>query len=138
MNKRPRLERLHLDVALGTVRQQARELAILRDDFRAALPPVEAAHLVGVSTGCECVTVFADSATWCTRLRYCAPMLEAVAKTSSGQRPRLEFRVMPPAFRSPPSRRSPLSPDAVATLRSAARTVQDPALADALRRLADA
>ncbi|MGH7688564.1 MAG: hypothetical protein ACREN3_03090 [Gemmatimonadaceae bacterium] len=138
LSSKSRLERLTLDEPLGAVYRWARELALLRDAVAAVLPATESVHLVGVSTAAPGrLILFSDSAAWCTRLRYHAPMLEAAALPFLGLRPRLEFRTLPAVFQSAPSQRLPLSARATATLRSAARTIKDPALAAALKRLAE-
>ncbi|MGH8126808.1 MAG: DciA family protein [Gammaproteobacteria bacterium] len=123
---------------LAAVYRHAHTLAKLRNTLTEALEPEMRAHFMGVSGNSERLVIFADSATWATRLRYQAPDLEEAATRHLGSRPALVFRVLTDLSPSAPATlRSPWLPErVVATLEASARTVGDDELAAALRRLA--
>lgn len=129
---------LPLEAPLGAVCRHARRLASLRAALAATLGMPDGSHLAGVSLSSERLTVYADSPAWCTRLRFRAPAIEDTAERHIGRRLRLVFRTQPGTFRNPVPSQTPVSPRAASVLRSAARSINDPALAAALRRLADA
>lgn len=124
------------EAALEAVYRRARRLATLRKTLAAALDPGEAAHLAGVSGEGARLVIFADSAAWATRLRYRAPQFERALREQLGLCPQLIFRVLPESERVAPPSRAGLPARARAALESAARTIRDPDLAGALRRLA--
>lgn len=93
-------------------------------------------HFTGVSATIRKLVIFADSSAWCSRLRYHAPRFEETAQALTGIRPQVIFKVQLPVFRERDKPRRPLSDQAVRSLESAARSVDDEALATALRRLA--
>jgi hypothetical protein len=108
----------------------------MRDALCAILSPEERAHFTGVNANIGKVIVFADSPAWCTRFRYRAPQFMVALEGLTELRPRMEFKVQLPVFRQTPVARAVLSGEAVKCLESAARSINDEALARALRRLA--
>lgn len=129
--------RVPLEALPGAVCTRAKELARLRDALAATMDEEEVPHFLGVSANAAELVIFADSPAWCMRLRYRAPEFEAAAQALLGRVPRLVFRSQPPRFAPAEApRRRTLSERAVQTLLASARTVGDPTLAAALRRLA--
>lgn len=59
-----------LDTELAKLARFAGERASLLSKVKTLLPPTEAAHVVSVSIDADTMVVTADSAVWCSRLRY--------------------------------------------------------------------
>jgi len=134
--RREKLEHCRLEGLASGLKARTRELARLRDALAATLDSEGRTHFTGVSANVRKLVIFADSSAWCTRFRYRAPQFEAVAQDLTGIRPQMEFKVQLPMFRQAPAARQALSAEAVRCLESAARSIDDEALARALRRLA--
>jgi hypothetical protein len=115
---------------------KSRRLARLRDVVLAALDAQEARHIVGINADKNKLVIFADSSAWCTRLRYRAPEIEAAAERLLRTCPQVTFRVQPRPFHEIEPAGRALSSHARATIAAGSRTISDPELAAALRRLA--
>ncbi len=117
---------------------RARALASFERQVLACLPEDLAAncHVAGVRDGC--LRLFVDSAAWAARLRFHEPLLIKALARSGGQEIRkVQVRVSPREQPRPlPARKLTLSAENVKVLEQTARAVEDPRLAEALRRIA--
>ena len=116
------------------VREQQALLCAIRD----ALPESVARHCVGAAREGDCLTLFSDSATWATRLRFLGAELPRNLGGIGRTLREVRVRVAPPAVRAQPPSRSiePLSPATVQVLMETAASLSDGQLQEALRRLA--
>ncbi len=104
----------------------------------AQLPPELAPHCVGVAVEGVRLDLYADADVWATRLRYCqGELMAGLKKHARLTVSRVRVRVSPPVAVAPPAaRQARLSHASATAIRASAAAVRDPALRDALRRLA--
>lgn len=107
---------------------------------RAALPAELADRCRGAVVEGDALTLFVDSPSWATRLRFLAPTLLSQLAASGITCRSCRLRVMPAGESVAPVTYFPYNPSvgtaAVDAVRSAADDTEPGALADALRRLA--
>lgn len=115
-----------------------RSAALLRA-VRGALPPPSDSHCLHAGLHQGILTLTCDSPTWAARVRFAAPQVQAALRGGYGKITSCRVRVQP---QYEPRRRAEgrpqLSPEAVGHLRRAADDMEDPRIAAALRRLAQA
>ncbi len=124
---------------LGDLVARAWRLARATDCLRQGLPSPLGDHgrVAGFEGGT--VVVQADSAAWASRLRFMTAEVIAAVSPVLGRVDRVKVSVAspPPAARPAPRREPPqLGPEPAQTLARAAASVNDPALREALHRLA--
>ena len=117
---------------------RADRLARLSQIFHAYLPPHLRDHAVLVRLDAEGWEVQTDSPSWATRLRYALPTIrQALGQQVGMMLPKPRIRVVPAAEPVQPQRpRLTLTRHSAEVLETAARTLTDPRLGAALRRLA--
>lgn len=124
---------------LGEMVARARRLKQLSQIFYAYLPLPLREHVVLVRLDAEAWEVQTDTALWATRLRYLLPSIQQpLGQQLELNLPKPQIRVEPsiaPAVRRLRPRPS-LSQRSAEQIESLARTVNDPDLSAALRRLA--
>lgn len=128
----------HSDSVLGQLMTQADQLAERSRIFRAYLPAPLCDHVVLIRLDAESWEVQTESAGWATRLRYALSSIRPALGQHLGLAlPKPHIRVMPLEMPLQP-RRPPLTLTRrnAEVLESAARTLADPRLSAALRRLA--
>ena len=123
---------------LGQLMARAGRLNQLSQIFRAYLPPHLRDHAVLVRLDPEGWEVQTDAASWATRLRYALPTIrQALGQQLGISLPKPRIRVAPAAVAPQPRRpRLTLTRRNAEVLEAAARTLTDPRLGAALRRLA--
>jgi hypothetical protein len=123
---------------LGQLMAQAGQLNRLSQIFHAYLPPHLRDHAVLVRLDAEGWEVQTDSASWATRLRYALPTIrQALGQQVGVALPKPRIRVVPAATPAQTQRpRLTLTRHNAEVLETAARTLTDPRLGAALRRLA--
>ena len=128
----------HPPGVLGQLMARASQLNRLSQIFRAYLPPHLHDHAVLVRLDAEGWEVQTDSASWATRLRYALPTIrQGLGQQLGIALPKPRVRVVPAAAPSLPQRpRLTLTRRNAEVLETAARTLTDPRLGAALRRLA--
>jgi len=128
----------HPPGVLGQLIAQAGQLNRLSRIFRAYLPPHLHDHAVLVRLDAEGWEVQTDSASWATRLRYALPTIrQGLGQQLGIALPKPRVRVVPAAAPSLPQRpHLTLTRRNAEVLETAARTLTDPRLGAALRRLA--
>ena len=128
----------HPSGVLGQLMVRAERLARLSQIFRAYLPPHLRDHAVLVRLDAEGWEVQTDSPSWATRLRYALPTIrQALGQQVGITLPKPRIRVVPAAEPVQPQRpRLALTRRNAEVLETAARTLTDPRLGAALRRLA--
>jgi hypothetical protein len=128
----------HPTGVLGQLMARAGRLARLSQIFRAYLPPHLRDHAVLVRLDAEGWEVQTDSASWATRLRYALPTIrQALGQQVGLTLPKPRIRVVPAAVPAQTRRpRLTLTRRNAEVLEAAARTLTDPRLGAALRRLA--
>ena len=128
----------HPPGVLGQLMARAGRLAQLSQIFHAYLPPHLHDHAVLVRLDAEGWEVQTDSASWATRLRYALPTIrQALGQQLGIALPKPRIRVVP--AEAPVQTRRPrltLTQRNAEVLETAARTLTDPRLGAALRRLA--
>lgn len=107
---------------------------------RSLLPAEYRAHCLHVNLRQNEVLLLMDSPVWANRTRYVSPaILEKLNGLNASTLKRVRIQIAPqqnPEPNLPKSRRAALSPSGAETILGAADSVSDPALATALRRLA--
>lgn len=128
----------HPPGVLGQLMARADRLARLSQIFHAYLPPHLRDHAVLVRLDAEGWEVQTDSPNWATRLRYALPTIrQALGQQVGMTLPKPRIRVVPAAKPIQPQRpRLTLTRRNAEVLETAARTLTDPRLGAALRRLA--
>ncbi len=124
---------------LGALIDQAGRLARASERLRQRLAPPLADHSRVAGFAAGTAVVQADSAAWASRLRFMtAEVIEALAPVLGRvERVRVTVASPPPAPPAGPRPARPvLGPESARTLDLAAGSLDDPALAAALRRLA--
>lgn len=113
--------------------------AALLQAVRRALPPPSDTHCLHAGLRQGALTLTCDSPTWAARLRFAAPQVQAALRGVYGTITSCRVRVQPQSLVHPRGGDRPrLSPEAVSHLRQAAEDSEDPQIAAALRRLAQA
>jgi len=124
---------------LASLAAEARSLEDLRQRVIGCLPPDTAPHCLGADLKDGTLTLYLDSAAWTTALRYQhQALLTAVQAASRQPCNTLRLKVLPEPLPGVPPKPEPreLSTGTRQLLESTARGVDDPALADSLKRLA--
>lgn len=129
------------DNGLQPLFAHAHQLRSLNRMLRGALGEPLGPHVSLCNVRTDTAIVAADSPAWLTQLRYLAPTVLHILQTQPGLESlrKVRFKVQPasePAEPAAPPRRASLSPSGAEILKSAAEGMQDPKLAEALRRLA--
>jgi hypothetical protein len=127
------------DGTIGRLMERARWLDELTDELRRHLNPSVAAHCRIANLRSGVLVLQTDSPAWATRLRYHIPMLrETLLDQGLGQIRDVRVKVAPAekAPRSSSPRKARLSARTAEVLLHAAEASDDPALRDALARLA--
>ncbi len=129
------------DNGLQPLFAHAHRLQTLNRMLRGALGEPLGPHVSLCNIRADIAVVTADSPAWLTQLRYQAPTVLHILQSQPGLESlrKVRFKVQPasePAEPTSPPRRAILSPSGAETLGSAAEGIQDPELAEALRRLA--
>jgi hypothetical protein len=115
-----------------------RSASLLRA-VRRALPPPSDTHCLHAGLHQGVLTLTCDSPTWAARLRFATPQVQTALRGSYGTITSCRVRVQPQYEARPRAEdRLQLSPKAVGHLRQAANDIDDPRIAAALRRLAQA
>ena len=130
---------------LQSLLEQAHYLQALTRVLREAIDPVLADHITIANIRENTAIVAADTPAWLSKIRYMAPTILAILKQQSGltELRKIQFKVQPAVESSTQkqtddeqnTRRAILSSASSKVLESAASGIQDPDLADALRRL---
>ena len=124
---------------LSSLTSEARKLEDLRLCVLRSLDPETAPHCLGADLKDDVLTLFMDSGAWTTTLHYQNKALLAAVQAAVKQPCRtLKLKVLPdpkPGVAPKPAPRS-LSDDIQRLLESTAGGVDDPQLAESLRRLA--
>lgn len=123
----------------GLLREIARGEALLRA-VRGALPPPVDAHCLNAALHQGSLTLVTDSPLWASRIRFFAPDLLRVLAAGGERAQEVRVRVQPRSGTPEPraADRPRLAAATVEHLLQAAAGTDDPALANALRRLARA
>ncbi|HEB92494.1 MAG TPA: DUF721 domain-containing protein [Gammaproteobacteria bacterium] len=129
------------DNGLQALFAHAHRLQTLNRILRGALGEPLGPHVSLCNIRTDTAIVTADSPVWLTQLRYQAPTVLHILQSQPGLESlrKVRFKAQParePAGPTSPPRRASLSPSGAETLGSAAEGIQDPELAEALRRLA--
>lgn len=129
------------DNGLQPLFARAHRLQALNRLLRGALGAPLGPHVSLCNIRADTAVVAADSPAWLTQLRYLAPTVLHILQSQPGLESlrKVRFKVQPasePMEPVAPPRRASLSPSGAEILKSAAEGMQDPALAEALRRLA--
>ena len=128
------------DSGLQALFSRANRLHALSQTLQQALGEPLGAHVALVNLRDDTAIVAADSSAWLIQLRYQAPMVLNILRQQTGLESlrKVQIKVQPISAppEAPPARRASLSQRSAETLASAATGIDDPALADALRRLA--
>ncbi len=129
------------DNGLQALFAHVHRLQTLNRMLRGALGEPLGPHISLCNIRTDTAIVTADSPAWLTQLRYQAPTVLHILKSQPGLESlrKVRFKVQPasePAGPTSPPRRAALSPSGAEMLGSAAEGIQDPELAEALRRLA--
>lgn len=115
-----------------------RSAALLQAVRRALAPPSDA-HCLHAGLHQGALTLTCDSPTWAARLRFTAPQVQAALAGAYGTITSVRIRVQPQSEAHPRADDRPrLSPEAADHLKRAAEDSEDPRIAAALRRLAQA
>lgn len=124
---------------LADLTAEARKLEALRQCVLRTLDPEAAPHCLGADLKDGTLTLYLDSGAWTTALRYQHRALLASVQAAIRQPCHtLKLKVLPeplPGLPPPPAPRE-LSAGTRQMLESTARGVDDPALAESLKRLA--
>lgn len=118
--------------------EQAAALDRLTHAIRSLLPPALAPHCRGAAWRDGGLTVFVDSPVWTTRLRfYQSDLKNGLKRQFQMDVRRIRVKVMPRRFAAPAPRPEPQQVTASTRrlLHATADGIDDPELADALRRL---
>lgn len=123
---------------LAALTDEGRRLEALRQCVLRSLSPEAAVHCLGADLKDGTLTLFMDSAAWTTTLRYQHQALLAALRASGLPCQQLRLKVLPDPKPGVPPKPAPreLSADTQRLLTSTADGVDDPALAESLRRLA--
>jgi hypothetical protein len=124
---------------LTSLAAEARKLEALRQCVLRSLDPETAPHCLGADLKDGVLTLFMDSGAWTTALRYQNQSLLVAVQTATQQPCRtLKLKVLPDPKPGVPPKPAPksLSADTQRLLESTAGGVDDPVLAESLRRLA--
>lgn len=127
------------DPGLAALTAQAQRLEGLRRRVAGQLPPEVAPHCLGADLKDGVLTLFLDSGAWSTFLHYRQQTLLADLQKALDQPCRtLKFKVLPEPIPGVPPKPAPktLSEDTRRMLDNAAGSLEDAALAAALKRLA--
>ncbi len=125
------------DSDLADLYSQAQRLLQFEEMMLAALPAQARGHVRLARIDERELVVMADRPEWRHQLRYLAPRLQATMETQTGIRPqRVLVKIGDLPRRPAPQPPRHLSTDAGRTIGSTAASVDDPALAAALARLA--
>lgn len=127
--------------AIADVLGRARFLARIRAALLEILPPAIAPHMQIAAYEAYVLRLHVDNAAWATRLRYMDSALkQALAQRMRLQIDRIDTKVRPLAHgpAAPAARPRYVSPQARSYIEQSARYIDDPALSDALKRLAAA
>lgn len=119
--------------------QQSQWLAELTDKLRCHLAPSIAAHCRAANLRSGVLVLQTDSPAWATRLRYHIPALRETLRDHGLDQIRAVRVSVVPAEKVPalsPARRARLSASTSSLILQAAEATDDPALRDALTRLA--
>jgi len=118
--------------------QIERSASLLRA-VRRALPPPCDIHCLHAGLHQGVLTLTCDSPTWAARLRFMAPQVQDGLRGAYGEITSCRVRVQPQGEpRARADVRPRLSPETIGHLRRAAEDMDDPRIAAALRRLAQA
>ncbi|HET8552675.1 MAG TPA: DUF721 domain-containing protein [Gammaproteobacteria bacterium] len=124
---------------LSRLVKQAAALDRVTDAVRSLLPPALASHCRGAAWRDGDLTIFVDSPVWTTRLRFYQPDLKnGLKRQFQTDVRRIRIKVMPRRFATPAPRPEPQQQVTASTRRlldATANAIDDPELADALRRL---
>jgi hypothetical protein len=123
---------------LASLTAEARGLEALRRCVLGCLPPDTAPHCLGADLKHGTLTLYLDSAAWTTTLRYQHQSLLAAVQAASRQPcTSLRLKVLPEPLPGVPPQPAPreLSPETRQLLESTAGGVDDPVLAESLKRL---
>lgn len=117
---------------------QVRQLAAFERQVKGCLPADLAEHcqVAGLRDGC--LRLATDSPAWAARLRFQAPRLvqQLTHQGATGLRS-VQVRIIPPTKQPmPPARKAHLATENAQLLEQTAEAIEDPGLAQALRRLA--
>src|SRR6185312_6350163 len=124
---------------LASLTAESHRLEALRRCALGCLPPETAPHCLGADLKDGVLTLYFDSAAWTTALRYQHQSLLAAVRAASHQPCHtLRLKVLPEPLPGVPPAPEPreLSPETRKVLESTARGVDDPVLAESLKRLA--
>jgi hypothetical protein len=117
---------------------QVRQLAVIERQVRACLPADLAEHCQVAGFGDGCLRLATDSPAWAARLRFQGPGLVKQLTTQGMAALRtVQVRIIPLVVKpTPPSRKPHLATENAQLLEQTAKSIDDPGLAQALRRLA--
>lgn len=127
------------DPRLAALAAEARRLEALRRRVARCLPPEAEPHCLGADLKDGVLTLFLDSGAWNTFLHYRQQTLLMELQRNLGEPCRsLKLKVLPEPIPGVPPKPPPktLSSDTRRLLESTAGSLEDAALAEALRRLA--
>lgn len=117
---------------------QVRQLAVIERQVRACLPAELAEHcqVAGIVDGC--LRLATDSPAWAARLRFQGPSLVKQLTTQGMAALRtVQVRIIPLVAKpTSPSRKPHMATENAQLLEQTAKSIDDPGLAQALRRLA--
>ncbi len=134
----PFAEILERCTSLGALQRSIAQRLGLLDQVRRALPAPVDQHCVWAGLSEERLLLFADSPPWATRMRFLAPSLVPTLGRAGTRVTEVRVRVLAPADppQKAPRRRPTLSSKNARLLLQVAEETDDPALREALRRLA--
>lgn len=117
---------------------QVRQLVVIERLVRACLPADLAEHCQVAGIGDGCLRLATDSPAWAARLRFQGPRLvKQLTHQGLVALHTVQVRIIPLAAKpTPPSRKPHLAADNAQLLEQTAKTINDPGLAQALRKLA--
>lgn len=117
---------------------QVRQLAVIERQVRACLPADLAEHCQVAGIGDGCLRLATDSPAWAARLRFQGPrLLKQLTHQGLTALRTVQVRIIPLAAKpAPPSRKPHLANENAQLLEQTAKAIDDPGLAQALRRLA--
>ena len=119
----------------------AHRLQTVNRALRGALGEPLGPHVSVSNIRTDTAIIAADSPAWLTQLKYLAPTVLHILQEQKGFESlrKVQFKVQPASQSTEdtrPPRQASLSPSGASILNSAAEGIQDPDLAEALRRLA--
>jgi hypothetical protein len=117
---------------------QVRQLTVIERQVRACLPADLAEHCQVAGIGDDCLRLATDSPAWAARLRFQGPqLLKQLTHQGLTTLRTVQVRIIPLVAKPTPTSHKPhMGTETARLLEQTAKAIEDPGLAQALRRLA--